>query len=159
MKFCNTQKIIRLKKLLNQQRIYQGSKQIQQLNEHIENLEKQKTATAQNLEQWEQSTLNLNNDLVAPVVNQLLTQYESYAADVNSKEQHKEHLASELKRLNSSQEALDDRLQSIQTNQSRMIANDQHGRALEENLSRHIYAKSSGNSGNINRFPTKCKQQ
>lgn len=158
MKFCNTQKVIKLKKLLNQQRIYQSSKQIQRLNEHIENLKKQKTTTAQNLEQWEQSTLSLNSDLIAPVVNQLLTQYESYAADVNCEEQHKEHLASELKRLHSSQEALDDRLQSIQINQSRMVANDQYGRALEEHLSRHIYAKSNGNSGNINRFPTKCKK-
>ncbi len=147
-----------LKKLLNQQRIYQGSKQMKQLNEHIEHFEKQKTVTVQALEQWEQSTLNLNSDLTAPVVSQLLTQYESYSDCVNRKERHKEHLESELKQLNSNQEALNNRLQSIQTNQNRMIANEQYGRALEENLSRHIYAKSNGNPGNINCFPTKCKK-
>ncbi|MEZ8378216.1 hypothetical protein AB6C48_05250 [Vibrio splendidus] len=158
MKCQNTQRIIKLKKLLNQQEIYEGYQKIRFLNYLIGNVEKDKADIVNKIDEWVNSNLVLERETVGIIVSQLINKYECAVEEATEKEQQKENIEITLKRLNSTQEALNNRLRDLKICQDKSLVNDQFGRDFEENLSRYIYAKSNRNSRDIYDFSKKHKE-
>lgn len=159
MKCQNTQRIIKLKKLLNQQEIYEGYQKIRFLNYLIGNVEKDKADIVNKIDEWVNSNLVLERETVGIIVSQLINKYECAVEEATEKEQQKENIEITLKRLNSTQEALNNRLQDLKICQDKSLVNDQFGRDFEENLSRYIYAKSNRNSRDIYDFSKNIKNE